>query len=243
MSAELPGFRTQAYNDVALGIAQQVRLNFTLQVGGVAQPDRRGGAADTTLATSSSSVGTVLPEYHVNDLPLSSRNVLDLVATAAGVQDSNFAGHRINQVATLRDGISVSDGRYDLGVFSQTYVSPDLVEEVRIVVSSADPELGKAGGVQMSTRAGTNTYTGSVFWTNHNTALDANTWSNNRTGVKPNYLNRNQFGGRLGGPIIKNKAFFFFLYEGQRVVQRSVVTTPVLTGRCARAYSDISRAS
>ena len=81
----------------------------------------------------------------------------------------------------------------------------------------------------MSTRAGTNTYSGSVFWTNHNTALDANTWSNNRTGVKPNYLNRNQFGGRIGGPIKKNKAFFFFLYEGQRVVQRSIVTTPFLT--------------
>src|SRR5262245_42474696 len=229
VSAELPGFRTQAYNDVVLGIAQQVRLNFSLQVGGVTNQIDVSVAVDTTLATSSSSVGTVLPAYTERELPLNSRNVLDLVSTSAGVQESNFAGHRINQVATLRDGISVSDGRYDLGVFSQTYVSPDLVEEVRVVVSSADPELGKAGGVQMSTRAGTNTYSGSVFWTNHNTALDANTWSNNRTGVKPNYLNRNQFGGRIGGPIKKNKAFFFFLYEGQRVVQRSIVTTPVLT--------------
>src|SRR5215813_6522725 len=210
VSAELPGFRTQTYNDVVLGIAQQVRLNFSLQVGGLTNQIDVSVAVDTTLATSSSSVGTVLPEYTVRDLPLNSRNVLDLVSTSAGVQDSNFAGHRINQVATLRDGISVSDGRYDLGVFSQTYVSPDLVEEVRIVVSSADPELGKAGGVQLSTRAGTNTYTGSVFWTNHNSALDANTWSNNRTGVKTNYLNRNQFGARVGGPIKKNKAFFFF---------------------------------
>jgi len=229
VTAELPGFRTQSYNDVALGIAQQVRLNFSLQVGGVAQQIEVAASVDTTLATSSSSIGTVLPDYTVKDLPLGSRNVLDLVTTAAGVQESNFAGHRINQVATTRDGINVADGRYDLGVFSQTYVSPDLVEEVRIVVSSADPELGKAGGVQLSTRAGTNTYTGSVFWTNHNTALDANTWSNNRTGAKTNYLNRNQYGGRLGGPIKKNKAFFFFLYEGQKVVQRSVVTTPVLT--------------
>ncbi len=229
VSAELPGFRTQTYNDVGLGIAQQVRLNFNLQVGGVAQQIEVAVSVDTTLATSSSSVGTVLPDYTVKDLPLSSRNVLDLVATAAGTEDSNFAGHRINQVATLRDGINVADGRYDLGVFSQTYVSPDLVEEVRIVVSSADPELGKAGGVQLSTRSGTNSYSGSLFWNNHNTALDANTWNNNRTGVSTNYLNRNQFGGRLGGPIKKNKAFFFFLYEGQRVVQRSVVTTAVLT--------------
>src|SRR4029078_4603527 len=100
VNAELPGFRTQSYNNVTLGIAQQVRLNFNLQVGGAAQQIEVTAAVDTTLATSSSSVGTVLPEYTVKDLPLASRNVLDLVGTAAGVQDSNFAGHRINQVAT-----------------------------------------------------------------------------------------------------------------------------------------------
>lgn len=230
VSAELAGFRTQSYSDVALGIAQQVRLNFKLDVGTVSQQVDVSVSADTLLATSSSSVGAVLAENTVRDLPLPSRNVLDLVGTAAGVQGDNFAGHRINEVETLRDGINVSDGRYDLGVFSQTYVSPDLVQEIRIVVSAADPEAGKAGGVQLSTRSGTNTPTGSLFWTNHNTALDSNSWSNNRTGVQTNYLNRNQFGGRLGGPIKKNKAFFFFLYEGQRDITRAVVTTPVLTG-------------
>jgi len=229
VSADLSGFRTQTYNDVALGIGQQVRLNFALAVASVGQQVDVSAAADTLLATSSSSVGTVLPDSQVRDLPLSSRNVLDLVATAAGVSGDNFAGHRINEVETLRDGISVSDGRYDLGVFSQTYVSPDLIQELRIVVSAADAEAGKSGGVQLSTRSGTNKFSGSVFWTNHNTALDANSWNNNRTGVKPNYLNRNQYGARLGGPIIKNKAFFFFLYEGQRAVTRAVVTSPVLT--------------
>jgi len=228
VSAQLTGFRTQTYNEVELGIAQ-VRLNFTLDIGAVTQQVELRVAVDSLLATSSSSVGSVLPEQKVRDLPLSSRNVLDLVTTAAGVDGDNFAGHRINEVDTLRDGIRVSDGRYDLGVFSQTYVSPDLIQEVRIVVSAADPESAKAGGVQLSTRSGTNMYTGSVFWTNHNTALDANSWNNNRTGVKPNYLNRNQFGARLGGPIVKNKAFFFFLYEGQRDVTRAVVTSPVLT--------------
>jgi hypothetical protein len=231
VSAELPGFQTQVYNDVTLGVAQQVRLNFSLQVGAAATTVDVSVAADTLLATSSSSVGTVLPEYKVRDLPLSSRDVLDLISLAPGVEGDNFAGHRTNQVATTRDGISVSDGRYDLGVFSQTYVSSDLVEEVRIVTSSADAELGRAGGVQMVTRAGTNQYRGSLFWTNHNSALSANTWDNNRTGVTPNYVNRNQFGGRLGGPLIKNKAFFFFLYDGQRTILKNVVTAPVLTAQ------------
>jgi hypothetical protein len=229
VSAELPGFQTQNYNDVVLGVAQQVRLNFNLQVGAAATTVDVNVAADTLLATSSSSVGTVLPEYKVRDLPLGSRDVLDLISLAPGVEGDNFAGHRVNQVATTRDGISVSDGRYDLGVFSQTYVSSDLVEEVRIVTSSADAELGRAGGVQMVTRAGTNQYRGSLFWTNHNSALSATTWDNNRTGAIPDYLNRNQFGGRIGGPLKKNKAFFFFLYDGQRTILKNVVTSPVLT--------------
>jgi hypothetical protein len=229
VSAELPGFQTQNYNEVTLGVAQQVRLNFSLQVGAAATTVDVNVAADTLLATSSSSVGTVLPEYKVRDLPLSSRDVLDLVALAPGVEGDNFAGHRVNQVSTTRDGISVSDGRYDLGVFSQTYVSSDLVEEVRIVTSSADAELGRAGGVQMVTRAGTNQYRGSLFWTNHNSTLSATTWDNNRTGAIPDFLNRNQFGGRVGGPLKKNKAFFFFLYDGQRTILKNVVTAPVLT--------------
>src|SRR6201993_3105614 len=74
VTAELPGFQTQTYNNVTLGISQQVRLNFTLQVGTQAQSVEVSVAADTLIATTSSSVGTVLPEYKLRDLPLSTRN-------------------------------------------------------------------------------------------------------------------------------------------------------------------------
>src|SRR5204863_511996 len=94
VSADLPGFRTLAYSNVALGVSQQVRLNFTLQVGGVAQNVEVTVAADTLIATSSSSVGTVLPEYRVRDLPLVGRNVMDLINTTAGTQSS---GGGVNQ--------------------------------------------------------------------------------------------------------------------------------------------------
>src|SRR5256885_11413718 len=124
VTAELPGFQTQAYNDVTLGVSQQVRLNFTLQVGTQAQTVEVNVAADTLIATTSSSVGTVLPEYKVRDLPLASRNVLDLVGTTAGTQGSNFAGGRLTQLNTTRDGIPVGDGRYDVGSSGSTYVSP-----------------------------------------------------------------------------------------------------------------------
>src|SRR5436190_10375878 len=92
VSAELPGFQTQTYSDVTLGVSQQVRLNFTLQVSGQAQSVEVSVAADTLIATTSSSVGAVLPEYKVRDLRLASRNVLDLIGTTSGPQGSNFAG-------------------------------------------------------------------------------------------------------------------------------------------------------
>src|SRR5206468_10054459 len=221
VTAELSGFQTQTYNDVTLGVAQQVRLNFLLQVGAQAQTVDVSVAADTLIATTSSSVGAVMPEYKLRDLPLSTRNALDLVMTTAGTQGGSFAGARTVGVNTVRDGVPVSDGRYDVGVSASTYVSPDLVEEVRIIVAPADAEMGRGSGqVQMATRSGTNQFRGSVFLSNRNSALSANSWGNNFKGAQKDYRNGNQFGARIGGPIAKNKTFFFFLFEGQRFITR-----------------------
>src|SRR6266478_4168792 len=230
VTAELPGFQTQSYNDVVLGVSQQVRLNFTLQVGTQAQSVEVYIAADTLIATTSSSVGSVLPEYKVRILPLASRNILDLVATSPGTQASNFAGGRITQLNTTRDGIPVSDGRYDTGAATTTYVSPDLVDEVRVIVAPADAEMGRGSGqIQMSTRSGTNEFHGSLFAVNRNSKFSTNSWNNNFQGVGKDYYNGNQFGGRLGGPIIKSKTFFFFLFDGQRYMTKSNFTGTVLT--------------
>ena len=104
------------------------------------------------------------------------------------------------------------------------------MEEVRVITAPVDAEAGRGSGqVQMSTRSGTNQFRGAVFWTNQNSALDANTWFNNFNGAEKTWENRNQFGGRLGGPIIKNKTFFFFLYDGQRFLTRDSVVGNVLT--------------
>ncbi len=230
VSAELPGFQTQTYNDVTLGVSQQVRLNFTLPVGGQSQSVDVNVAADTLIATTSASVGNVLPEYKVRDLPLGSRNILDLTTTSAGTQGSNFAGGRLTLLNTTRDGIPVSDGRYDTGAATTTFVSPDLVDEVRVIVAPADAELGRGSGqIQMTTRSGTNQLHGSLFWVNRNSVLNANSWNNNFQGAGKDYYNGNQFGGRVGGPIIKNKTFFFFLFDGQRFLTKSNFTGTVLT--------------
>jgi hypothetical protein len=84
VSAQLPGFQTQTYGNVALGLSQQVRLNFTLEVAGQTQSVDVSVSPDTLIATTSSSIGSVLPEYKIRDLPLATRSVLDLVNTATG---------------------------------------------------------------------------------------------------------------------------------------------------------------
>src|SRR5262245_52155817 len=236
IKSELPGFQTAIVKDFPLGGAQQARLNFTLQVGAAAGTTIDVAvAADALLATSSNSVGTVLPEYKVRDLPLAVRDVMGLVAQTAGVQSangliSNFAGGRISQLNTTRDGINVSAGRFEDGAWSLTYTSPDLVEEVKVVVAPVDAQTSRGSGqVSMVTRSGTNQVHGAVFWANHNSALDANNWFNNLNNVAKNYDNRNQFGARIGGPIVKNKTFFFLLFEGQRDVKRENVVGTTLT--------------
>src|SRR3989442_2378113 len=113
VTAELPGFQTQTRNGVALGVSQQVRLNFTLQVGTVAQSVDVSVAADTLIATSSSSVGNVLPEYKVRDLPLGGRNVMGLLGTTngAGPTDDNFEG---NFVVCWPGAIGRSEQTHDI---------------------------------------------------------------------------------------------------------------------------------
>src|SRR5262249_44413680 len=106
------------------------------------------------------------------------------------------------------------------------------VNEVRIMIAPTDPEVGRGSGqVLLSTRSGTNQFHGSLFWTDRNSAIDASTWFNNFRGQSKDFLNRNQFGARLGGPVVKNKTFFFVLFEGMRSVQKSSTFGDVLTAQ------------
>ncbi|MBI2149998.1 MAG: TonB-dependent receptor [Acidobacteria bacterium] len=245
VSAELPGFQTARYTNVVLGGGQQVRLNFTLAVAAAATAVEVVAVADTALATTSASIESVLPDLQLRALPTGDRNILELLRGMAGTgplesyrhdgvgrnpAEGNFAGGRIRDTNVTRDGFNVSAGRYDQGTFSVTYTSSDLVEEVRITTGTVDAEAGRGSGqVAMVTRSGTNDFRGSAFWNNRNSALDAAHWFNNFRGIKADWENRNQFGARLGGPIIGNKTFFFVLVDEQRWVARQNVIGTVFT--------------
>jgi hypothetical protein len=223
LRASLPGFTTATRENIQLSQGQQVRFNFTLQVGTVATAVEVVTDSATALATTTATVGDVLPDTEVRNLPLASRNVIDLAFITAGTVGENFGGARMSQINTTRDGLPTGDGRYlDWnGAYSGTFTSPDLVEEVQVNVTSVDAAVGRGSGqVRLQTRSGTNEFHGALFHSNQNSRLSANNWFQNLVGTEKDYLNRNQFGGRLGGPIIRDKAFFFFLYDGQRYLAK-----------------------
>jgi hypothetical protein len=224
------------YQDLILEVSAQINLPLALKLAPVT------GAvevtADLRLATSTASVGTLIKEIQVMDLPISDRDVLGLVDTQPGIVKSdsnngtnyNLSGAPRYSVNVTADGFPVKDQIGNNGVSSVIYLSPDLIEQVRIVTSPADAELGRGSGqVQVSTRSGKNEFHGSVFELHRNTALNANTFFNNQRGDPRDFLIRNQFGGRLGGPIIHNKTFFHFLYDGQREVTKTPTTALVYT--------------
>src|SRR5213593_3888836 len=232
LKASLPGFQTATRENIQLSQGQQVRFNFMMQVGTVATAvevlaDSASGRTSTTA-----SVGDVLPDSEVRSLPLSTRNVIDLAFVTAGTVGENFGGARMSQINTTRDGLPTADGRYlDWnGAYSGTFTSPDLVEEVQVNVTSVDAAVGRGSGqVRLQTRSGTNAFHGALFHSNQNSSLAANNWFQNLAGTEKNFLNRNQFGGRLGGPIIRDKAFFFFLFDGQRYLAKQEYIGLVLT--------------
>ena len=242
--AELPGFRPQSFNDVQLSAGSPIRLNFTLEVGGVNTTVDISVASDALLRESSASIGEVLPQNRVNALPIVGNNVLDLVRILPGYRESTggnaldtFAGAAASTLNTVRDGISVSDGRFNNGLFATTTINPDLVGEVRLILTPVDAELGRGNAqVQITTRSGTNRFAGTAVWNIRNSALDPNTWANNRqidpqTGKAPerDWTNDNEYTLSVGGPIIRNKTFFFGLWNQRIRNERQSINGIVLT--------------
>src|SRR5439155_23848654 len=174
-----------------------------------------------------------------------------LLTTMSGARlDDNgvtgtFAGMSNYNVNVQRDGIDASaSARYmQAGIQTATMLNPDLIGEVRLIVAPVDAEMGRGNGQMIvQTRSGTNQYRGGGVWSMRNSALDANTWSNNRQidpitktwkPVPLDWNNRHQYTLSLGGPIVKNKTFFFALWDGLLNNRRTVQNVQVLTP-CAR---------
>jgi hypothetical protein len=221
VSASLAAFQTQTFNGVQLGNAAQVRLNFSLQVGQIATNVEVRVTESQLLLETSSSVGNVLEQKKVEDLPLVSNNVLDLVGVMAGVNvtkdnvfganDTKFAGVAAGNINVQRDGIPITGGRWPTGLQPATTINPDLVGEVRMILAPVDAELGRGSGqFQIQTRSGTNQFHGGFVWNAQNSVFDAHSWSDNQTGATPLWRNQPEMTERIGGPNNKNKTFLLW---------------------------------
>jgi hypothetical protein len=240
VSASLLGFQTRTFR-LTLGTAQQIRQNFTLAVGGVTQTVEVTAAADPLLTTESTSVGDVLGQTQVVDLPLTYRNVMQLAEIVPGVQGAGPSGTRTGttfagitagggaNIGISMDGVTMNTGRHRTGLATTSAINPDMVAELRVVVAAVDPEGRGSAQIQVRTHSGTNQFRGALTWNLRNSALNANSWSNNRQGIDPIWFNRHQYTATLGGPIIRNRTFFFGMFDGQSSQQRENVDATILT--------------
>lgn len=244
VTIDMAGFRKQVFEKQNLQINQSLRLDTHLVIGQQTESIEVTDQA-ANVETLNQTVGSTIVGAAIQQAPLNGRNVLDLALLGPGVTETNgdssaagsysIGGGRSDSVTFLLDG-SVNNNLLNNGVVYNP--NPDTIAEFRILESNYSAEYGRnAGGViSVVTKSGTNTFHGSGFDFLRNDAFNANSFFNKIDGLPRNDLRRNQYGGTLGGPIKKDRLFFFVGYQGQKLSSNqnsgdfSVFTPAQLTG-------------
>src|SRR3954464_6807263 len=231
VTADAKGFAKVTSARFKVDVNENATTNLKLKVGAASQTVEVG-AQSQTIQTEDAETGQVVNRRYINDLPLIDRNVVALTSLAPGVTEmddqcgadctgTNFVsnGSRGSTADILMDGASVTNSEPNGGITAATYLpSPEAVEEFKVEQTNFSAEYGFSGAsvVNMITRSGTNKFHGSGYEFFRDDSLDANNWFNNHFGVPIPHLRRNNYGATIGGPIVKNKTFFFFDYDGFR---------------------------
>ena len=247
VSVEAAGFQSQRKEGIIIEVNQNISIDFSMKVG-VAEQVVEVHESGVELATQDAVGGQVVDRRLINDLPLIDRDFADLTSLAPGVTEvdarcqrcmvNNFIsnGSRNATSDILLDGVSATNFEQNSGILSPTYIpSVDAVEEFKVQQGNFSAEYGFSGAtlVNVITRSGTNGFHGSIYDFFRNQILDANDWFNNLNSQPRPGLQRNNFGATIGGPIKKNKMFFFFDYDGTRENQfhSGSFTVPTLNER------------
>jgi len=249
VSAEAANFEKERKTGVVITVNLNATVDFSLKVGAATQTVEVQAHA-VELQTQDATTGQVVDRRFVNDLPLADRDFAHLVFLAPGVVETNAPGSsgsngginfnsngsRNSTADVLIDGASATNFEQNSGLMNVPYnPSVDSVEEFKVEQANFTAEMGFAGGtiINVVTRSGTNQFHGSVYEFLRNSATDANQWFNpNNTPIAA--LKRNIFGFTLGGPIRKNKTFFFVDYEGTRLTQASASGSMGVPSLCER---------
>jgi hypothetical protein len=249
VSAEAAGFSVAVAENVVVTVNARQRVDLTMQPGAVTETVTITDAAQL-LETDSSVRGQVVQRQQIVNLPLNGRSYANLTLLAPGVRESsqnaatgsgreaafNVNGLRNTVNNFLLDGVDNNAyGTSNQSFSSQVVqVSPDAVQEFKVQTNTYSAEFGRSGGaiINASYRSGTNQFHGSLWEFHRNTVLNAVGFFKPAGGVKPPLI-RNQFGATFGGPIIRDRTFFFADYEGFREIQKSLVfsTLPTLAQR------------
>jgi hypothetical protein len=231
VTAEISGFEKTVRTGIRVDVNQNATANLRLKVSTSSQTvevHSQSGGLDAQDATT----GLVIDRKFINDLPLVDRYVMDLTMLTPGVTETddqcsigctgtNFVsnGSRNSTADVLMDGATITNFEPNGGVTNVTYTpSSEAVDEFRVEQSNFSAEYGFSGAsvVNMITRSGSNTFHGGVYDFVRNTITDANNWFNDQSGIPIPPVHRHNFGGTVGGPIFKNKTFFFFDYDATR---------------------------
>lgn len=231
-----PGFKTFTATALKIDVGQEYSLPVTLEIGALQDSITVTAGADLINATNAQLSNTVSPRQ-IKELPLNGRDPTSLILLQAGTASNGATNVSINgQRSTFtnitRDGVNIQDNhiRQNASSFSVERPSVDDVVEFTLTTQNAGSDLGYgASQVQFVTPRGQNAFHGGLFYYNRNSEFSANSFFNNASGTPKSFLNRNQFGGNLSGPIIKNKLFFFGFYEGLRLRTQSSQLRTILT--------------
>jgi hypothetical protein len=231
------GFAGISQTDVAVDPARQTTLPpMQLKLQASAQTVEVVGSV-ATVETSSAAVNTTVSQGQVENLPVLDRQINNLFYMQAGVNnngstDTVINGLRAQDTNLTLDGVNIQDNFIRInGIdYLPNKLTIGEVQELTLSTSNADPTLGgNASAITLVSPSGTNSLHGSGYWANRNFDLSANDWFNNSDGVSRPFLNLNQFGGTLGGPIKKDKLFFYGAYETYDYHSTSPTLTTVLT--------------
>jgi Carboxypeptidase regulatory-like domain len=221
LASSSPGFDATEVKDITVLVDQIVSLDLQLQVGQLTQSVEVSSTSEV-LQTENGSTGTNITSQQVSNLPLVNRRFNDLALltpgatfAAAGTQAGSFAaaGTRAQSTNWQLDGVNAIDP--NVNGPTQSYRIAEAIQEFSVLTTGYSAEFGRASGAEVNvvTKSGTNQFHGSLFEFARNDAFQANSFFTNKLNGKKNLLRHNQYGGTVGGPIKRDKTFFFYSYE------------------------------
>lgn len=245
LSVTASGFRKFSSRNNKVSIGQPATINATLELGGVTEVVEVQETAEVVQTSSSGNIGNLFSDTVVRDLPIvgsRGRNPLDLVVRQPGVLSGANTGGGVH-VNGARDrawnytidGIDANESSAGGSNFAPIRMNPDSLQEFRVLTGNATAEYGRNSGgqVAMVTRSGSNDVHGSAFWFYRTPSLSANEWENNVNKVGKRQYQQNMPGGSIGGPLIKNKFFYYGNVQFLRT-RESQVFSPIVYTQQAR---------